>query len=197
MDPRQRRSRDRLHRAVLELAAEQPVEGLTMTAVARAAGVHRSTLHDHANSPMDLLQAALGAELDDLREGLPAPGSSADEVARAVSDVTRGVLEHVRRHLAVYRVGLGDEATVSLRPMLSRHFLESSRMLRAASGVDIEVEVSGVDHERVVDAAQRFIADGTVGVIAGWVARPDLDVDELLATYEGLLPTWWPRDAAL
>lgn len=195
VDPRQQRSRALLHDAVLRLAAERPVAELSMTAVAAAAGVHRSTVYEHAGSVDELLQAALGAELDDLRAGLPVAGAPPEEVARAVTAVTRGVLEHVARHAPIYRAGLADgERDHGLRGMLGRHFRESGRILREVSGVDVALDVPGLEHGYVADAAARFIADGTVGVIAAWLERPELGVDDLLRLYGRLLPSWWPRE---
>ena len=51
MDPRKQRSRDRLYAAVLALAADQSISSLTVTQIADAAGVHRSTFYEHAESP--------------------------------------------------------------------------------------------------------------------------------------------------
>ncbi|GEB14731.1 hypothetical protein NSI01_30460 [Pimelobacter simplex] len=195
MDPRQARSRARLHEAVLRLAAEQPIADLSMTAVAAAAGVHRSTVYQHAGSVDELLQQALGAELDQLRAGLPAPGAPPAEAARAVTAVTRGVLEHVARHAGLYRAGLAaGDADHGLRGMLGRHFLESGRLLREVSGVAPSLDVPGQPQAAVAEVAARFIADGTVGVIAAWLDRPELSVDDLLEIYVRLLPDWWPRD---
>lgn len=197
MDPRQLRSRALLHEAVLRLADERPVAELTMTAVATAAGVHRSTVYDHAGSVDELLRQALGAELDDLRAGLPGPGASAEEVARAVTAVTRGVLEHVARHATIYRAGLAaGDADHGLRGMLGRHFRESGRLLRDAAGSGPALDVPGQSAAAVADAAERFIADGTVGVISVWLERPEMSVDDVLEVYGRLLPPWWPRDLA-
>ena len=114
--------------AVLGLAARQPVSELTVTGVAAAAGVQRSTLCAHADSPTDLLRAALLAELDALRAGLL--DDPTRETAASVADVTLGVLLHVRDHAAIYRRGLADDAgAASLHGMLSEHFLGSSRVL--------------------------------------------------------------------
>jgi len=196
MDPRQRRTRDRLHAAVLRLAAERPVTELSVTEVAAAAGVHRSTLYEHAASPADLLQQALLAELDELREQLLE--RSDQDVARAVTEITEGVLRHVERYAAVYRRGLGaGSGEASLHPMLSGHFRESSRRLRELARVEVRVPVPGVDDDVVADIAGRFLADGTVGAIEGWLEQPELRVEDFMRMYVRLVPDWWPRDLAV
>lgn len=192
MDARQRRSQERLHAAVLGLAADRPVAELSVTEVAAEAGVHRSTLYEHAASPAALLQQALLAELDELRAGLFADED--DDVAAAVAEVTTGVLRHVERYAAVYRRGLGaGSGTGSLHAMLSGHFRETSRELLRRSRLRIEVAVTGVPDEVVADVAVRQLADGTVGTIEAWLEHPGLSVDDFLRTYDALLPSWWPH----
>ena len=63
MDKRQQKTRARLFATILELASEHPLADLTMSQIAETAGVHRSTMYEHASSPTDLLQTALRAEL--------------------------------------------------------------------------------------------------------------------------------------
>jgi AcrR family transcriptional regulator len=192
MDPRQRRSRAQLHATILRLASEHPVTELSVTEVAEAAGVHRSTFYQHATSPVTLLEAALLADLDELRTGLETAEMERD-VATAVSAVTEGVLRHVERYLAIYRRGLGAESgQASLRPMLSRHFRDSGRQLLDRPDVRIDVDVPGIAATEVADGATRFIADGTVGLLEGWVQQPAPHVDGFMRLYAGLLPLWWP-----
>lgn len=189
MDARERRSQERLHAAVLRLAAERPVAELSVTEVAADAGLHRSTFYEHASSPAGLLEAALLAELDQLRVGLLTGDPS--DLSRAVHEVTREVLRHVERHAAIYRRGLGaGSATGSLHAMLGEHFRGTSRRL-LEGWMRVEVTVPGVPDDAVADLAVRFIADGTVGIIEGWLAG-ELGIDDLMATYAALLPTWWP-----
>src|SRR6478736_2833717 len=95
MDPRKQRSQERLYAAALELAADLPMSELSVTQIAEAAQVHRSTFYEHADSPEALVQAALTAELDVLRAALMSDRSDA---ATSLVTVTRGVLEHVLRH---------------------------------------------------------------------------------------------------
>lgn len=189
MDPRKQRSRDRLYAAALALAAERPISTLTVTQLADAAGVHRSTFYEHADSPEALVEAALTAELDVLRDELMKDRSDA---ATAVATVTAGVLQHILRHVDIYRRELSDGGG-ELHAMLSRHFRGTTEILLERGRVAIEVPVDGAPAAVVADAAARFLADGTVGVIDGWLRHPQPRVEDFLRVYLALLPDWWPH----
>lgn len=192
MDPRKRRSQQRLYAAALELAADRPMAELSVTQLAEAAGVHRSTFYEHADSPASLVEAALTAELDVLREALLSDRSDA---ATALVTVTRGVLEHVLRHADIYRRELTDGGG-ALHALLSRHFRGSTEALIARGRIEFDVPVAGIPPADVADAAARFLADGTVGLIDGWLRHPRPQVDQFLALYAALLPDWWPHRPA-
>jgi len=189
MDPRKQRSQERLYAAALELAGERPMSELSVTQLAEAAGVHRSTFYEHADSPEALVEAALTAELDRLRDALLADRSDA---ATALVTVTRGALEHVLRHADVYRRELSDGGG-ALHAMLSRHFRGTTEALIERGRVELDVTVAGTAPADVADAAARFLADGTVGLIDGWLRRPRPQVDQFLQLYGALLPDWWPH----
>ncbi len=192
MDVRARRSRDRLFAAVLALAADVPVDELTVTRVARAADVHRSTFYEHASTPDGLLRAALLAELDELRADLIDDPDRATDTA--VARTTRDVLEHVLRHLTVYRRGLADAAGAGgLHGMLSQHFLASSRSLREQGRLVLPQGVAGADDHLVAESAMRLIALGTVGVIRAWLDQPRPTLAGFEATYAVLVPAWWAQ----
>ena len=178
---------------MLELAGDTPVSDVSATEVARAAGVHRSTLYQHAAGPAELLDDALLEGLDALRAGLLA--DPARDTAVAVAEVTRGVLELVRAHAAVFRRGLADDAgTASLHGLLSRHFLGTSRLLLDQGRLVVPVRAPGVPDDVTTEAALRSVAQGTVGVIATWLRGPDpLEVADFVALHAALLPAWWVR----
>jgi AcrR family transcriptional regulator len=189
VDARQRRSRDRLHRAVLELAGEAPVAELSVTAVADAAGVHRSTFYEHAASPGDLLRAALTAELDELRERyLADPGAGPE----AVAAVTEAVIQHVSSYAVVYRRGLAPDAGPgSLVTTLAEHFLASGRLLQERD-IGRGPRVPGLSAEVAAEAAAGFVAFGTVGAIRAWLEQPEpRDPATFAALDAALLPPWW------
>jgi AcrR family transcriptional regulator len=193
MDPRKQRSQERLYAAALELAADRPMSELSVTQIAEAAQVHRSTFYEHADSPEALVQAALTAELDVLRAALMSDRSDA---ATSLVTVTRGVLEHVLRHADIYRRELSDGGG-ALHAMLSRHFRGTSEALIERGRVEIDVAVEGTPPRQVADAAARFLADGTVGLIDGWLRLPHPQVEQFLRLYAALLPDWWPHRPAV
>ncbi|GAB3245508.1 TetR/AcrR family transcriptional regulator [Kineosporia babensis] len=194
MDARQRRSRERLHQAVLRLAEERPVTQVSVSELAREAGVHRSTFYEHANSPDDLLRQALLVDLDALRQPLLADTGA--DLATVASEVTQGVMRHIESRIAIYRRDLAYSSEVGLRSMLGAHFLESSRILLELARVRIEMPVAGVPDDAAADIAARLIADGTVGAIAGWLEHPELSVEDFLSVYVQMLPAWWPLNTA-
>jgi AcrR family transcriptional regulator len=193
MDPRKQRSRDRLHAAALALAAERPISSLTVTQLADAADVHRSTFYEHAESPAGLVEAALTAELDVLRDELMKDRSDA---ATAVATVTEGVLRHILRHIDIYRRELADGGG-GLHAMLSRHFRGTTEILLERGRIRLPLTADGVSDTVVADAAARFLADGTVGVIDGWLRHPRPRVEDFLRVYLALLPEWWPHRPAV
>src|SRR5882757_5725196 len=65
-DPRSLRSQAALSRAILTLAAQQPVTEVTITALCQEAAVTRRTFYNHAGSPVELLEQVLTAELDQI-----------------------------------------------------------------------------------------------------------------------------------
>lgn len=187
MDERQRRTRARLFAAVLELATDSRAEDLTVTEIAERAGVHRSTVYEHASSPAGLLRQALESELDEVRAYYLVDVTS-ETLPLAIRDVTLAVLVHVIDHAAIYRRGLALGGT--LHDFLSAHFQESSRLL-FSQGLTVPIVASGIQSTVVDAAAIRYVADGTVGAIAEWLAAPG-NPEEFLQVLAQLVPRWWP-----
>jgi AcrR family transcriptional regulator len=191
MDARARRSRTKLATAVLELAERDGIENVSMVAIAQAAGVNRSTVYEHASSPIDLLRTVLREELDAIRsERLDVEAGG--DVRDAVFKTTLDVLRHVDSHAAIYRRGLGGAGSADLHGMLSIHFRRSVLTL-LESGSVTPPPTPGLDPALRDDAVARFIADGTVGAIDAWLTTdPPRDVDGFFALFRTLVPAWWP-----
>ncbi|QNE37364.1 TetR/AcrR family transcriptional regulator [Leifsonia shinshuensis] len=188
LDARQEKTLARLSAAVLGLAAERPIADVTVSGLAAAAGVHRSTVYEYAGSPVALLQRVLRAELDELRAAYLVDVAP-DDAAAAIGGVTRAVLQHVDDHDAVYRRGLGAEGSeAGLHAMLSEHFQASIELLLDQHSVSVPA-ADELDRR----AIERYLADGIIGAIEVWLARPrPRDVEALLALLERLTPPWWP-----
>jgi AcrR family transcriptional regulator len=186
-DPRRLKTRARLAAAVLAIATERPISEVTVSELASAAGVHRSTFYEHAESPGELLQSVLRSELDELR--IPLVGAAREDSELAVTRVTAGVLRHVDSHESIYLRGLGEgSGAASLHAMLSSHFRGSIDLLFEQDTVALP---TGSFLDRSTVAA--FIADGTVGAIEVWLttAKPR-NVELFLARFSQLVPAWWP-----
>src|SRR3954469_11792657 len=177
VDARQQKTLARLSGTVLDLAGHGPVTDVSMSALAAAAGVHRSTVYEYASSPADLLERVLRSELDAPRTEYLV-GVEASDASAAVIGVTRAVLRHVDDHDAIYRRGLGsDSGSASLHAMLSEHFQESVELLLDQHSL---VVPASDDTDR--RAIARWLADGTIGAIDVWLTRPrPRDVDAFLA----------------
>ncbi len=191
MDARQEKTLASLTAAVLDLATAGPITEVTVSGLAAAAGVHRSTVYTYASSPAELLRRVLRSDLDDLRAAYLVDVAPEDAVA-AVSGVTRAVLQHVDAHDAIYRRGLGtDSGDASLHAMLSEHFQGSIELLLNQRSVSVP---AADDIER--RTIERYLADGIIGAIDVWLSRPrPRDVDSFLALVARLTPSWWPDDA--
>ena len=188
MDARQQKTLARLSATILDLASRGPVSEVTVSALAAAAGVHRSTVYEYAPSPAALLESVLRSELDALRTEYLVDVEPSDAGA-AVVGVTRAVLRHVDDHDIVYRRGLGTESgAASLHAMLSEHFQASIDLLLDQHSLAVPADD---DVER--RAIARYLADGTIGAIDVWLTRPrPRDVDAFLALVGRLTPAWWP-----
>jgi AcrR family transcriptional regulator len=191
MDARAQRSRTKLFAAVLELAESEGIEAVSMVAIAQTAGVNRSTVYEHASSPLDLLRMVLREELDEIRARHLSITEGAD-VAEAVRLTTRDVLHHIDDHAAIYSRALGSDESTTLHGMLSTHFRQSTLQL-LASGALVRPDDPTLDAHLQDVAVARFIADGTVGAIDTWLrTEPPRDVEAFLALYRMVLPSWWP-----
>jgi AcrR family transcriptional regulator len=192
VDARQEKTLARLGETILTLAAASPVGDLSVSRVADAAGIHRSTFYEYASSPADLLQRVLRDELDALRAEYLVGIEPAD-AASAVGGVTRAVLQHVDQRDAIYRRGLGTDGAAGLHRMLSEHFQGSVELLLGQHSVSVPAGDS-IEHAAIA----RYLADGMIGAIDVWLTRPrPRDVEGFLALVGRLVPSWWPGGDAV
>ena len=188
MDARQLRTRARLASVVLQLSAQKPITQVTVSELASAAEINRSTFYEHADTPASLLRATLRAELDVIRERNLA---AIDDLPNAVQDTTLDVLGHVESHDEIYLRGLSlDDNSGELHSMLSAHFARSVELLLESGALKLP---KSKHPDLLADTTARFVADGTVGAIEAWLRTPSpRDPKTFLEIYRLVMPAWWP-----
>ncbi len=189
-DPRWVRSRERLHAAVLELARTSPASAITGAALARAAGVHRSTIYEHGSDPVDVLRSALRVELDEICER-HLETATPETIVTAIGASANEVFAHIERHSPTYARELAA-GTAGLAAMLAEHFAHSVTLL---------IEHGTITPPAIDDDPARFAqtvasasAATTVAVITDWLRDPEpRDRALLLRRWRAVQPAWWPQ----
>ncbi|HEX5118409.1 MAG TPA: TetR/AcrR family transcriptional regulator [Pseudonocardiaceae bacterium] len=157
-DPRVIRTRSALRQALLGLVRERELTEVTMGDVAERAMVNRATIYLHYRDRDTLLVDAM----EDAVGGIVA------DVARCVADATQGpptdavpghlirLFSHVGDNRALYARLLGPDGSAGFAARLRELCTEAWR-----------IDLPG----RTV--AGEFLAGALVGVVVGWVSRPD------------------------
>ncbi|MGO3886245.1 MAG: TetR/AcrR family transcriptional regulator [Mycetocola sp.] len=184
MDARARRTLAALTEATLRLAAEQPIDRVTVVDLTAAAGVSRRTLYNHAESPQQILTQVLSAELTQISSEF------GGEIARGVS---RGeawahgddrLAAHVLARADVYGAGITAterHMSPSLAHMISDEF--------EAGALSVLAEHPDLSDARARITA-RFIGVGIVGAIEAWLVTPDRDPSLLSEAIASSIAGW-------
>ncbi|MDN4479282.1 TetR/AcrR family transcriptional regulator [Demequina lignilytica] len=192
-DPRFARSADALARAVLELAAETPIEDIAVTDIARRAGVTRATFYNHANGPEELLARVLGAELDQVRqEFLDSVSSHLDDVEGAWRETAGLLMDHIDSHADVYRTGLSQTEAgrgSMLALLLANHIEGTLERYRQVIGAPEPKDDAERARARIAAA---YLSHGVVGGYRAFLTGPEpRDRDLALDVIVGATPREW------
>ena len=184
-DPRAIRTREKLVGAFHEAIRDSDPRDMSVSALARAAGVNRTSFYEHFASPEDLAIHAL-SELFDVV-------SNADIVLRAQHAVTgaeasRRALHDVVSFVAAQRDSyarvLGPGAAPRLLHAVAETFTEHT--IQALEPMEVRPP------EADPRTTAQFLAGGVLGVIGAWLAdpNPDLDAGQLVDALIQCLPGW-------
>ena len=176
---------------MLQLARERPLDSISVSEVAIAAGVTRDTFYRHASSVVDLLVAALSLELTAMADRyapiLANPPVTSDLVFSAESDLLR----HVANNATIYRSALRAELGSPVRKALTefvRRTLENELRLRP----EIAPDALGTLDDRTIGMATAYAASGTVGAIEVWLETGELtDIEAAARVIIAASPEWW------
>ncbi|MFD0899404.1 TetR/AcrR family transcriptional regulator [Actinomadura sediminis] len=160
-DPRAVRSRARLRAAILELAAAKEPTAITMSEVARHAGVNRATVYQHfpdvdalvtdamEDAVAHVARAAALCPLDAPPDDVPPP--------------LHALFQHIADNAPLYRRMLGSQGSAlfaaRMRTRLTTELAASFRAGRRPAGFD--------DVPSGVHAA--YLAGALIGVLATWI----------------------------
>lgn len=184
-DPRIVRTSRACRTAVVELAAERPISQVSVADLAERAGVTRATFYNHYANPLALLIEVLIADLElahiDEERRRAEVGHSAAEMLR-LSIV--GVVEHISRFEAVYRLAVNDPADGGVYEALVRHFSEY-----AVTFIELSTNPGVPSSNRGVIA--QFLAHGFAGAIKAWLSDPSVSKDDLIDAAMACAPAWW------
>lgn len=184
MDARTGRTRSALEATVIALAQEAPIQTITVSSIAAAAHVNRSTFYEHAESPAALLRSALRGQLVLLRQDQTETDHdrSADMAAARLA-----VVEHIAEHRPIYAEAFSDSGDpAGLLTMLAEHF-SASASIEIDAG-HIAPPPDGLPAAMHVD----YVAMGIVGAIRSWLGAPDaVSAQEFADALPSLHPAWF------
>lgn len=177
MDPRRRRTRDRLQAALREALDTQKISGISVEMLAKSAGVTRQTFYANYGSVDDLLREYLDAHLGDLKRRHE--GASADDgalEARIREDVG-DLLHRIDRDDSRLRAILDGQAG----------FSPEDRFAGIVEGF-MRQDSAGRACDETLTVRAQFYGGAFIGTLRYWVLhREGLPADALAALFAGLV----------
>lgn len=162
MDARITRTRGRLQGALFELAAERGIDNVTVSDIAKRAGVNRTTFYLHYSDPETLLADAIDAVAERAGAGLSAIDITATEPPEQLGEF----LSHADENAELYRRVFTDPGyAVAFARLRSR--LVGLIEERIATGL---VPPPADVPPHVLAAS---LAGSILGVIAAWLVEED------------------------
>lgn len=188
-DPRAVRTRQKLVDAFHETIRDRDLDDMSVSSLARAAGVNRTSFYEHFASPEDLAIHALSDLFDVVRNADIVMRSehrvpAAEASRRALREIVGFV--HDRRETYVRLLGPG--AAPRLVSAVSAAFAE--RTVQALAQMD--ARPAGAD----LRVTAQFLAGGVLGVIGAWLASEpgSCSPDQLVEALVLCLPGWLNAD---
>lgn len=187
MDPRQARTWQRLSAAISERLRHAPLVEVSVSDLARDAGISRDTFYRHASSPADLLAKVLGEAFDAaLTEFYTFDLPAREHFNRAERALFLHVDEHREQYLAAMNPGLVEPIRTMLTQRIEAGLVQ---FLLVKPEVAPAAAPSVRDPNRLYAA---FSAAGTVGAVELWL-RGDLGgtPEEVAGMVLDASAAWW------
>ncbi|WAP52065.1 TetR/AcrR family transcriptional regulator [Arthrobacter sp. ATA002] len=187
-EPRTARTREALEAGLWELLRDHELSEISVAALCRRAGVHRTTFYGHHHSIFEFAASLYADAVDKLgavNVDLNGAGLTREEVSVLYVDAVRQILLHIRSERRVYRALF---STGSFPGVLADGL--KCRFRLALNVWDAHGLVPGLD----LDVVAAFLGGAYASWFEEWAAEEDGDVEARLASLTHLLPQWWPRE---
>lgn len=160
MDPRERRTRDRLGDALVALILEKPFEAITVQDVLARARVSRSTFYAHFRDKQDLFVS----DMDEFLEAMATMLTRRGERSRRVAPV-RELFAHVGEWKRFHAALAGSAMLHDFLELAQGHFARAieARLPETPSGRAIPAERR--------PAAAHALAGGMLSLMSWWLDR--------------------------
>lgn len=171
---------DKIKRAFTELVAERGFDRLSVSEVARRAGINRGTVYLHFIDKFDLMRQLEDETLERLSAILFAPGD--DEGARAAMDIVPdervlAALRYVQSDSAFFTALVGPGGD----PLFVDRFKRSIGDHLVSELRRIEGECDGMD-DVPLEYVREIVLGGVMAVIELWLKRGCTEPAELIAS---------------
>lgn len=184
-DLRQERTRTSLGNALVRMLSTADIADISVTALCREAGVHRTTFYGHANSIEEFAVALLTQSIDEVTT--VSPTDERERMPDRYAAATVDLLRHVADERVVFRALLGSRWGGALRAAL-----EERMRARVRLALDVFVTTGVPDVPADLDEVAAFVSGALVGTISWWAASDDHDADAAAERLFALMPPWWP-----
>ncbi|WP_053333438.1 TetR/AcrR family transcriptional regulator [Haliangium ochraceum] len=156
-DPRARRTRERLHAALLALLREQPFESITVRDLSARADVNRATFYLHYRDKEDLVTRVFHDALDALARQAPTEPMSRENAEQALV----GWFEHAAAYPDLYHLAIGRNDSANFLTQVRAHV--ERIIVRDAGAADAAPDQ--------VPALMfgRYLASACLGVLGWWL----------------------------
>lgn len=159
LDPRIQRTRASLQEALLTLCKTRDIDAVSISEVADAAGVNRTTFYQHYPDVSTLLADALDVVANSAHAQLETEMSTVAE--RGPGEIIARYLQHVYDNASLYRKVLGSNGSPVLVARLSD---------RAASIAEAGMRANCFDETLIpISVAAASIGGSFVGIVRAWL----------------------------
>lgn len=163
-DPRIQRTRSSLQTALLQLCKKRDLDDVSISEIAEAAGVNRTTFYQHYPDINTLLADALDSFADDAHAQLQTALPNFEEVGPG--EIILRFLQHLHDNSSLYRKVFNSSSSPVLVARLTQRVSDIAEMGMRAKDFD--------ESEMPIEVAAASQAGAIVGILSAWLKMKPL-----------------------